>query len=67
MSERLTDNTAIKKKSHYVIFIKGLIRLNIRPDIIKKERKEKKKKDFFTMFFLQKDKYKIMHTSHLSN
>ena len=36
MSEKLTDNTAVKKKSRYAVFIKSLIRLNIRPDIIKK-------------------------------
>ena len=36
MSERLTDNTAVKKKSRYAVFIKGLIRLNIRLNMIKK-------------------------------
>ena len=44
MSEKLTDNTVTKKELRYAVFIKGLIRLNTRPDIIKKERKKKKKR-----------------------
>ena len=44
MSKKLTDNTVIKKESRYVIFIKSLIHLNTRQDIIKKENKKKKKK-----------------------
>ena len=47
MSERLTDNTAAKKKSRYVVFIKGLIRLNIRLNIIKKRNVKKKKKKIY--------------------
>ena len=39
MSEKLTNNTAVKKKSRYAVFIKGLIRLNTRPDIIKNKTK----------------------------
>ena len=45
MSEKLADNTAAKKKSRYAVFIKGLIRLEIRPDMIKKEYKEKERKN----------------------
>ena len=36
MSEKLTDNTVVKKKSRYAVFIKSLIRLNIRLNKIKK-------------------------------
>ena len=34
-----------KKKSRYIVFIKGLIRLKIRPDIIKEEYKKERKKN----------------------